>query len=156
MANILGEYDVTLDPKGRFMLPAGLKKQLDESECSQFVLNRGIDKCLTLFTLKQWEKVEAIVSKLNEFNEKSRKFKRLYLNGATKLDTDAAGRLLIPKNMLLYADITKDIVISAQLNKTELWNEASYRKETTTTPDDFNSLGGEVLGNDFMNPFEGI
>jgi len=156
MNNILGEFEVTLDPKGRFMLPAGLKKQLTEAEGARFVLNRGSDKCLTLYTEKQWEKVEAIVSKLNDFNEKARKFKRLFLNGATFLEPDAAGRLLIPKTMLAYANITKEIVFSGQMNKMELWDATAYRQETSVAPDEMNNLGGEVLGTDFMNPFDGL
>jgi MraZ protein len=155
MANILGEFEVTLDPKGRFMIPAGLKKQLSEAESTRFVLNRGFDKCLTLYTEKQWEKIEAIVVKLNEFNEKARTFKRQFLNGATFLEPDGAGRLLIPKAMLAYANISKDIIFTAQINKMELWDATQYKAETTVDSDDFNNLAGEVLGSNFMNPFDG-
>ena len=105
--------------------------------------------------MSQWEKIEGIVSKLNEFNEKARKFKRLFLNGATFIEPDAAGRLLIPRSMLAHANITKDIVFTAQMNKMELWDAAAYRGETTTSSEDLNNLGGEVLGTDFMNPFDG-
>jgi len=154
MASILGEFEVTLDPKGRFMIPAGLKKQLGEAESTRFVLNRGFDKCLTLYTEKQWAKVEAKVNKLNDFNEKARKFKRLFLNGATFLEPDAAGRLLIPKSMLLYADITKDMICTSQLNKTELWDAPAYRAETSVNAEELNSLGGEVLGEGFLNTMD--
>ena len=156
MTRLLGEFEVTLDLKGRFMLPAGLKKQLTEADGSRFVLSRGSDKCLTLYTERQWEKVEAVVSRLNEFNEKARKFKRLFLNGATFLEPDAAGRVLLPKSMLVHAGITKDIVLSAQMNKMELWDAAAWKDETSADADTLNSLGGEVLGADFMNPFEGL
>lgn len=155
MANILGEFEVTLDPKGRFMIPAGLKKQFMETDGNRFVLSRGFDKCLTLYTEKQWEKIETIVNKLNDFNEKARKFKRVFLNGATFLEPDAAGRLLLPKTMLAYANITKDIIFNAQINKMELWDADMYRKEISVESDELNSLGGEVLGHDFMNPSDG-
>ena len=158
MTNILGEFEVTIDPKGRFMLPAGLKKQLGEAEGSRFILNRGFDKCLTLYTEKQWEKVEAIVSKLNEFNEKARKFKRLFLNGATRLETDAAGRILIPKKMLEHAGIdkdVKDIIVHGQMDKIEIWKASTYEAKLNEDFGDFNSLGGEVLGNGFTNPLAG-
>lgn len=153
MTDLLGEFEVTLDPKGRFMLPAGLKKQLSEAESARFVLNRGFDKCLALYTLEQWKAVSDIVSKLNEFNEKARKFKRLFLNGATYLEPDAAGRLLIPKSMLTYANMTKDLVFTAQNNKMEIWDAQTYRNETTVDSAELNDLGGELLGNDFLNPF---
>ena len=90
MAKILGEFEVTLDPKGRFMLPIGLKKQLPEGEGGSFVLNRGVEKCLTLYTMKQWEKIEAVILKLNDFNDVASKVKRQLLSGATILETDAA------------------------------------------------------------------
>ena len=153
MTDLLGEYEVTLDPKGRFMLPAGLKKQLSEAESAKFVLNRGFDKCLTLYTVDQWQAVSAVVGKLNEFNEQARKFKRLFLNGATYLEPDAAGRLLIPKAMLAYANMTKDLVLTAQNNKMEIWDATLYRNETTVDAAELNQLGGVVLGNDFLNPF---
>lgn len=154
MAKILGEFEVTLDPKGRFMIPAALKKQLPEGEVARFVLNRGFDKCLTLYTEKQWEKVEAKISRLNEFNEKARKFKRLFLNGATYLEPDAAGRLLLPKTMLAYANITKDMVCTAMSNKVEIWDATAHRKEFEVDAKEFNDLGSEVMGADFLNPME--
>ena len=155
MAKILGEFEVTLDPKGRFMLPIGLKKQLAEGEGGSFVLNRGVEKCLTLYTMKQWEKIEAVILKLNDFNDVASKVKRQLLSGATILETDAAGRILIPKSMLAYAGITKDIVFSAQMNKMEIWDAETHRKETTIDQADFKSMVGSVLGSNFLNPFDG-
>ncbi len=123
------------------MIPIGLKKQFREAEGNRFVLNRGVEKCLTLYTMKQWEKIEAIVRKLNDFNEMASKFKRQFLNGATLLEPDAAGRLLIPKAMLAHAGISKDIMFSAQMNKMEIWDAATHLKETSVDQTELNIDG---------------
>ncbi|MBL7766028.1 MAG: division/cell wall cluster transcriptional repressor MraZ [Chitinophagaceae bacterium] len=154
MSNYLGEYEVTLDPKGRFMVPVGFKRQLPEAESVRFVLNRGLDKCITLYTVSQWEEVSVVVKKLNEFNEKARIFKRTFLNGATFMEPDSAGRLLLPKSMLEYAGIKKDMVFSVQMNKVEIWDAPTFRALSENV--DMNTLAGEVLGGNYLNPFERI
>jgi MraZ protein len=105
--------------------------------------------------MKQWEKIEAIILKLNDYNDVASKVKRQLLSGATVLETDAAGRLLIPKAMLAYAGISKDIVFSAQINKMEIWDAVTHLKETTVDQADFKAMVGSVLGSNFLNPFDG-
>jgi MraZ protein len=156
MIGFLGEFEVTLDTKGRFSVPVGFKRQLTKTEGNKFILNRGFDKCLTLYTEKQWEKVASVVNRMNDFNEKSRKFKRVFLNGATILEPDSAGRLLVPKTMCEHAGITKDIIFSAQMNKVELWDAETYKKQTAADVVDMNALASEVLGSDFLNPFDNV
>ncbi len=95
MNGFLGEYEVTLDAKGRFLLPASLKKQTGE-EAGSFVINRGFEKCLGLYPMKSWEPIFEQISKLNDFDPKVRSFRRYFLNGATMMELDSAGRLLIP------------------------------------------------------------
>lgn len=153
---LLGEFEVTLDAKGRFMLPVGFKRQLPESGSSRFVLSRGFEACLTLYTEAQWDKVAAVVNRLNEFNPKSRQFKRVFLNGATYVEPDAAGRLLVPKTMLEYAKLNKDLVFSAQMDKVELWDADAFRAQTAINSDDLSQLANDVLGNDFLNATDGI
>ncbi len=153
---LLGEFEVTLDAKGRFMLPVGFKRQLPENGSSRFVLSRGFEACLTLYTEAQWQKVAAVVNRLNEFNPKSRQFKRVFLNGATFVEPDAAGRLLVPKTMLEYAKLNKDLVFSAQMDKVELWDADAFRAQTAINSDDLSQLANDVLGNDFLNATDGI
>lgn len=156
MANVLGEFEVTVDAKGRFMIPTGFKKQLTEAEGAKFVLNRSFEKCLTMYTMEQWKKVENVVMKLNDFNKKARMFKRAFLNGATFLEPDAAGRLLIPKKMLEYAGITKDMMFNAQVDKVELWDSIAHAAETAGYGEIMDSIDSEMLGSDFMNSFDGM
>ena len=154
MSNYLGEYQITFDAKGRFLLPSGYKRQI-EADNASFVISRGFENCLTLYTKQQWQKIEAVVVRLNEFSEKARRFKRKFLNGATPVEVDSAGRLLLSKSMLEHAGITKDAIFSTQLDKVEIWETAAFRKEVDMSPDEFSGLANEVLGSNFLNPLEG-
>ena len=131
MIGFLGEFEATLDAKGRFLLPAGIKKQLPEKESDQFVINRGFEKCLSLYPLKSWEPLFAEISKLNEFDPKVREFRRYFLNGATMVEPDSAGRLLIPPNLKDHAGLQKDIVLVSAVNKIEIWDSNKYHQLLT-------------------------
>ena len=128
MIGFLGEYEATLDAKGRFLLPAGFKKQLPEVAGNQFVINRGFEKCLTLYPMKSWEPIFSELSKLNDFDPKVREFRRYFLNGATVLELDSAGRLLVPPNLKEHAGLEKDIVLASAIDKIEIWSVENYKK----------------------------
>jgi MraZ protein len=148
MIGFIGEYEATLDAKGRFLLPAGLKKQVGD-EAVQFVLNRGFEKCLTLYPQKSWEPIFSEISKLNDFDPKVREFRRYFLNGATQVELDSAGRMLLPKNLCEHAGIaadTKDIVLVSAINKIEIWEKSKYTQFFETfTPQAFSALANEVM-----------
>ena len=146
MISFLGEYDATIDAKGRFLLPAGLKKQLPENDSAQFVINRGFEKCLTLYPLQSWNPLFSKISKLNDFNPKVREFRRYFLNGATQVETDTANRILIPKNLMDHAGLKKDIVLVSALNKIEIWDKQQYQQFFETfTAETFSDLANEVM-----------
>ena len=149
MIGFLGEFEATLDAKGRFLLPAGFKKQLPEGESSRFIINRGFEKCLALYPVKNWEPLFADISKLNDFDPRVREFRRYFLNGATEVEPDSAGRLLIPPNLKIHADLQKDIVLVAAVNKIEIWDSSKYKQLFDTfSPDAFSSLAKEVMAGD--------
>ena len=146
MTGFLGEYEATLDAKGRFLLPAGFKKQLLEGESDRFIINRGFEKCLALYPLKNWEPLFADISKLNDFDPKVREFRRYFLNGATSVEPDSAGRLLVPPNLKMHADLQKDIVLVAAVNKIEIWDSNKYKQLFDSfSPDAFSNLASEVM-----------
>jgi MraZ protein len=147
MTGFLGEFEATLDAKGRFLLPAGFKKQLPDEETNRFVINRGFEKCLALYTLKSWEPLFANIDKLNDFDPKAREFRRYFLNGATFVEPDSAGRLLVPPNLKEHAGLEKDIVLVAAVNKIEIWDSNKYKQLFDSfSPDTFSSLANEVMG----------
>ncbi|MDB5201831.1 MAG: mraZ [Ferruginibacter sp.] len=146
MISFLGEYESTIDAKGRFLLPAGLKRQLPVDDATHFVINRGFEKCLTLYPLQSWKPIFSEISQLNDFDPKVREFRRYFLNGATQLEVDSAGRILLPKNLLEHASLDKDIVLVSALNKIEIWDKAKYQQFFESfTPESFSSLANEVM-----------
>ena len=145
MIGFLGEYEATVDAKGRFLLPAGFKKQLPE-EANAFVISRGFEKCLTLYPMSSWEPIFAELSKLNDFDPKVREFRRYFLNGATTVELDSAGRILLPPNLKEHAGLEKDIVLVAAMNKIEIWDKSKYQQFFDSfSPDSFSTLAQQVM-----------
>jgi MraZ protein len=146
MAGFLGEYEATVDAKGRFLLPAGFKRQLPEDEITTFVINRGFEKCLSLYPKKSWDPLYNQISTLNDFDPKVREFRRYFLNGATEVEQDSAGRILIPQNLKDYAGLGKDIVLAAAVDKIEIWDKEKYQQFFESySPDDFSALAQSVM-----------
>lgn len=149
MTGFIGEFEATLDAKGRFLLPVGFKKQMPETGAEPFVLNRGFEKCLSLYTTKSWKPLFSDLSKLNDFDPKVRQFKRYFLNGATQVELDKAGRILLPKNLMEYAGLDKEIVLVSAIDKIEIWDKVKYQEFFETfSPEEFSNLAKEVMGGD--------
>lgn len=146
MNGFLGEYEATLDNKGRFLLPVGVKKQLPEGVQPVFVVNRGFEKCLTVYPIQSWTPIYENISSLNDFDPKVREFRRYFLNGAMQLELDSAGRILLPKNLMEYAGLEKDIVLVSAVNKLEIWDKNKYQQFFETfSPESFSTLAAEVM-----------
>jgi MraZ protein len=153
MIGFIGEYESTVDSKGRFLLPSGFKKQLSDVDSAHFVLNRGFEKCLTLYPIKSWEPLFNEISQLNDFDPKVREFRRYFLNGATQIELDTAGRLLLPKALMEYAGLGKDIVLVAAVNKIEIWDKLKYQQFfDAISPEDFSILANEVMNKKVEKP----
>ncbi len=145
MPRFSGEYDCKLDSKGRFRLPAGLLKQLEEVG-KALVVNRGIEKCLVLYTKSDWDKKVEELEKLNPYIEKNRQFIRYFMRGSSDATLDSADRLLIPKRLKEYATIDKEIILFAYLNRIEIWAKEAYDNMLGDEPEDFSALAEEVMG----------
>lgn len=145
MIGFVGEYESTIDSKGRFLLPSGFKKQLPASE-SAFVINRGFEKCLTLYPNQSWEPLFKEISHLNDFDSRVREFRRYFLNGATQVEMDSAGRILVPRNLMDHAFLERDIVLVSAVNKIEIWDKNQYHKFFDSfSPEAFSNLANEVM-----------
>ncbi|RYZ33831.1 MAG: division/cell wall cluster transcriptional repressor MraZ [Sphingobacteriales bacterium] len=147
MSHFLGEFDCKLDAKGRMMLPSGLRKQMPEAEKDGLVINRGFEKHLVIYTRSEWDKIMEDLSKLNQYEKKTREFIRYFTRGATELSLDAAGRVLLPKSLLDYAEVGSDVVLSSQFNKIEVWAKDAYDAQMDNEPENFANLAEEVMGN---------
>ena len=148
MLNLLGEYDCKLDSKGRIMFPAGLKKQLQDVLHEGFVVNRDLfDKCLVIYPKREWTEVSRRVGKLNRFVAKNVRFIRRFNNGATPVELDSAGRLLLPAALTSYAELEKEVKVTGSFERIEVWNKANY--EAAMSEDvDLGALSEEVMGSE--------
>ena len=146
MSHFLGEFECKLDAKGRLMLPAGLRKQMPEAEREGLVVNRVFEKHLVIYTRKEWDAIVADLSKLNQYEKKTREFIRYFTRGATELALDAAGRILLPKSLSEYAGMGVDVVLASQFNKIEVWAKDAYDAQLDNEPDNFANLAEEVMG----------
>ena len=126
MVQLLGEFDCKLDTKGRMMVPSNLKKQLPDVEQEGLVVNRGFEKHLVIYPKKVWESIVEELSKLNQYEKKTREFIRFFTRGATELTLDASGRVNLPKSLLEFAGIEGEVVLACQFDKIELWSKSAY------------------------------
>ena len=149
MLQLLGEYECRLDPKGRLMLPAGLRKQLPPDSEDRMVINRGFEKCLVLYPYEEWLRESAVVNSLNQYRKDVRDFVRHFSRGATDLVPDTTGRVLLPKPLLDYAGIDKDLVLAAFGKRIEVWSQDAYNALLNSSPDDFADLAEKVMGTQF-------
>lgn len=145
MYNLSGEYEVKLDDKSRLRLPSGLGSQVGESPL-KFVVNRGFEKCLLLYPEPIWDEKTKEVNQLNQYIGKNREFVRYFFRGATKLVSDAAGRILIPKLLLEHAGIQQDVVLLAYQQQIEIWSKEQYLIMVSNEPENFGLLAEEVFG----------
>ena len=149
MNSLIGTYECKVDAKGRLMLPAALKKQLNPSLQNGFVLKRAVfQPCLELYPMSEWEVLMQKVNKLNKFKKKNNDFIRRFTAGVKVVEIDSNGRLLIPKDLTVFADITKNIVMSSAINIIEIWDKDKYEKAIDDATGDFADLAEEVMGQD--------
>ena len=147
MKTLIGTYECKVDAKGRLMLPTTLKKQLGSLE-GEFVLKRSVfQPCLELFPMSEWDKMMLKINKLNRFVKKNNDFIRRFTAGVKMVEIDATGRLLIPKDLVVFASIEKDIVLNSAINIVEIWDKGSYENAIENATDDFAELAEEVMGN---------
>jgi len=147
LSQLIGEFECKLDTKGRMVLPAALKRQVPSAEQEGFVVNRGFEKHLVIYTREEWDGITAKLAKLNQYVEKNRKFIRAFTRGATELSLDAAGRLLLPKSLVEYAGISSEVVLACQFTKIEVWAKNEYETMMDDDlDDDFASLAEDVMG----------
>ena len=130
------------------MLPSPLKKQLTASLQEGFVLKRSVfDSCLELWPMAEWNLMMQKINKLNRFNKKNNDFIRKFMAGVKVIEIDDLGRLLIPKDLVTFSKIAKDVVLSSKVNIVEIWDKDLYEKSIGDDDIDFGDLAEEVMGN---------
>tara|TARA_X000000950_G_scaffold284298_1_gene387101 strand:- start:172 stop:690 length:519 start_codon:yes stop_codon:yes gene_type:complete len=147
MQHFIGTYECKADEKGRIMLPVSLKKQLSDKLKNGFVIKRAVfNSCLELYPLKEWDELMLRINKLNRFNKKNIDFIRRFTAGVRQIDIDISGRILIPKDLINHAKISKDIVVSSAVNILEIWDKGLYESAIDDARGDFGNLAEDVMG----------
>lgn len=132
---LIGEYEHSLDPKGRLIMPAKLREDLGE----KFVITKGLDGCLFGFSQKEWNNFEEKLKTLPLTNKNARDFVRFFLSGAMESEIDKQGRFLIPANLRQYANMEKETVVIGIGTRIEIWDREKwkqYNNEDNISPDE--------------------
>ncbi len=140
---LIGEYKHILDPKKRLAVPAKLRKEVGE----RAVLTRGLENCLFLFPLKEWEVVAEKLSALPMGQKDSRGFARLLLSGASEVELDQLGRVLVPDYLRDYAGLHKAVIVAGVGKRLEIWDETkwnAYKADIEKNGDQIAEKLGEI------------
>jgi MraZ protein len=140
---LIGEYKHNLDAKKRLAVPAKLRKELGQGA----ILTRGLDNCLFLYPLHEWEKLTTKLGELSVGQSETRSFIRLLLSGATEVEFDALGRILIPDYLKEYGGLEQRTVIVGVYNRLEIWQEdrwLQYKTEAERNTDMIAEKLGEL------------
>ena len=147
MKNFIGTYECKMDDKGRIKLPSSLVKQMEGFGGDSFVVKRSVfQACLEVYPMKGWEKLMEKINKLNRFQKKNADFIRQFTAGLKTVEPDNAGRLQISKDLTLFADLKKEIVITSAGELFEIWDKDAYEKVIATSEEDFAKLAEQVMG----------
>lgn len=122
---LIGEYEHSLDAKGRLIMPAKLRDDIGEV----FILTKGLDGCLFAFSKSEWEKFEQKLSALPVSDKNARAFTRFFFAGAIECEIDKQGRFLISSNLREFAYLTKDVVIIGLNSRIEIWSKEKWMAE---------------------------
>lgn len=125
----MGEYNHTIDAKGRLIVPSKFREKLGE----EFVVTKGLDDCLFVYPLDEWAHIEEAFRKVPLTNKKARDFVRFFFAGAASCEVDKQGRILLPANLRAYAGLEKEIVSAGVLNRVEIWDKEKWERSNDIT-----------------------
>lgn len=138
----IGEYHHTLDEKFRFSFPKKFRNDLEKG----FVITRGVDNCLLIYTNIEWEKFSNEVANLPLTNKAARDFQRHILSGAADIELDKTGRAILPEHLRKFANIKKDIVVAGIGEKLEIWSEEDWKKKIESISSSSDDIASRMEG----------
>lgn len=147
MNSFIGTYECKIDDKGRLKVPSSLIKQMENFDDKAFVVKRSVfQPCLEVYPMNAWNKVMGKINKLNRFIKKNADFIRMFTAGVKIVELDNAGRLQISKDLTVFANLQKEIVITSAGELFEIWDKDDYEKVISISEDDFANLAEDVMG----------
>jgi len=133
---LMGQYEHTIDAKGRVIIPAKFREELGE----KFVLTKGLDNCLFVYSLEEWKNIEAKLKTLPLTKKDARAFTRFFLAGAVECEIDKQGRILIPGNLREHAKIEKDVIFIGVSTRVEIWSKEVWKEYSNNTDVSFEEI----------------
>jgi len=145
MSSFKGSYMYAVDEKGRVNLPAKLRKYVSPDANDTFVITRGFEKCLFLYPVDEWNKLEENLRNLSSYDPEHRRFIRTLLELASESQLDGQARLSIPQELREYANIQDQVRVIGTLDKIELWNPTVYEEYKNGQPESYENIAARVM-----------
>ena len=139
-----GHSICSLDAKSRIILPAKFRKYIKPEAENKLILTRGMDKCLLVYPQDEWQKVAAGLTRYNQFNSEQRFFIRQFLNFVNECELDSQNRILIPPQLVQFANLKKDVTVLGQLNKMEIWDPEIKEEYDNSMPNSYEEIAEKV------------
>ena len=136
----MGEYNHTVDTKGRLIVPSKFREQLGD----EFVVTKGMDGCLFVYANDDWNAFEQKLTSLPLINKEARKFARFFLAGAAQVEVDKQGRILLPTNLRQFAGLEKDVVLVGVGSRIEIWSRENW--ENMDADSDMDDIAATMEG----------
>lgn len=140
-----GEYEHTIDKKGRLIIPSKFRDFFKEYGIEKLYVTRGLDRCLFVFTENEWKLQESKFKAISFTKSESRKFNRFYFAGATQIECDRQGRILIPKYLKDYAGIKRDVMIIGVSNRMEVWSKEAWHQYYDGAKESFEDIAEKLM-----------
>ena len=141
----MGEYQHSVDAKGRLIVPAKFREALGET----FVITRGLDNCLFGYPMNEWRKLEEKLKGLPMTKKDTRAFARFFFSGATEVEIDKQGRINIPSTLITHANLAKECVVLGVSNRIEIWAKDAWEIYFNESEQSFNEIAENMIGFDF-------
>lgn len=141
----MGEFQHSIDDKGRIIIPAKFRDLLGNS----FVVTRGLDQCLFVYPMQEWEVLEQKLKALPLMKSDARAFTRFFFSGATECEWDKQGRVNLPGNLRQYAKLEKDCVVLGVSNRVEIWSKDTWEQYFQQSEDTFNEIAEKLVDFNF-------
>ena len=153
MSTFIGDHTCKVDSKGRILLPSAFKKHMPKILQDRFVIKKDIfEKCLVLYPMDEWERQNKLIrSRINPYNKEQSKFLRDFYRGTAEIVLDSNNRMLIPKRLLEFAGIKKEVILAGQYGKIEIWSRENYEISGEEAKD-FPALAEKLMGGSLIDP----
>ena len=136
----MGEYSHNVDAKGRLIVPAKFREQLGD----QFVVTKGVDGCLYVYSQEEWKRIEEKFREVNLTTKDARKFMRFFFAGAAMCEVDKQGRFLLPAVLREYAGLDKEVILAGASKKIEIWNKDRYLADQKEYEDNIDEIAANM------------